>query len=248
MIATTGLEKKDASEVARFDRLAGTWWDPEGPMAPLHKLNPVRLGYIRARVCRHFALDERAIRPFTGLRALDVGCGAGLLTEPLARLGARVTGLDPAGEALEVARRRAREQDLDIDYRASSVEELVAEDGRFDLVCALEVVEHVPDPDAFLRGCVRLVRPGGALVLSTLNRTARAFALGIVGAEYLLGWLPRGTHSWRRFRRPSEVARPLRQAGADVIDVIGMVYDPLRDRFALSDDVSVNYLLFATVP
>jgi 2-polyprenyl-6-hydroxyphenyl methylase/3-demethylubiquinone-9 3-methyltransferase len=248
VIATTGLQKHDLSEIRRFDALARTWWDPTGPMAPLHKLNPVRLGYIRSRVCHHFALDEQTIRPFAGLRILDVGCGAGLLTEPLARLGACVTGLDPAEEALAVARRRAEEQDLVIDYRAATVEELVGEDGRFDLVSALEVVEHVPDPDAFLQGCVRLVRPDGALVLSTLNRTARAFALGIIGAEYLLGWLPRGTHSWRRFRRPSELARPLRRAGAETVDVTGMVYDPLRDRFALSEDVSVNYLLFATVP
>ena len=188
------------------------------------------------------------MRPFAGLRMLDVGCGAGLLSEPLARLGAKVTGIDPAADVLRVARRRAVDQELEIDYRQTTVEALAANGSRFDLVCALEVVEHVPDPDAFLATCVRLVRPGGALVLSTLNRTARAFALGIVAAEYVLGWLPRGTHSWRRFRRPSEVARPLRRAGAEVVDVTGTVYDPLRDRFVLSSDLQVNYMLFAALP
>jgi 2-polyprenyl-6-hydroxyphenyl methylase/3-demethylubiquinone-9 3-methyltransferase len=232
-------------EVRRFDELAASWWDPAGPMAPLHKLNPVRLAYIRERV---FAADQRKMRPFEGLSILDVGCGAGLLSEPLARLGGRVVAIDPAGDGLEVARRRAEEAGLDIDYRKASLGELSGGKARFDLVAALEVLEHVPDPSAFLADCVGLVRPGGAVVLSTLNRTARSFALGIVATEYLLGWLPRGTHVWRRFLKPSEIARPLRRAGAVVHDVTGMVYDPIRDRFRLSDDVSVNYLMFAVVP
>ena len=239
---------EDPREIERFDQLAREWWDPAGPMAPLHRLNPVRLAYIRDQVCRHLGRDPRRIRPFAGLEVLDVGCGAGLLAEPLARLGATVTGIDPASDPLEVGRRRAEAAGLEIDYRNAGIEDLAGAERRFDLVAALEVVEHVPDPARFIAACVSLVRPGGALVLATLNRTIRSFALGIVAAEYLLGWLPRGTHQWGRFLRPSELARPLRRAGAQVVDVTGVVYDPLRDRFRLSGDVAVNYLLFATMP
>jgi 2-polyprenyl-6-hydroxyphenyl methylase/3-demethylubiquinone-9 3-methyltransferase len=236
----------DARELERFARLAAHWWDETGPLAPLHKLNPIRLGYVRDRICGHLGRDPLAAQPLAGLAAVDVGCGGGLLCEPLARLGAAVTGIDLAAASIEAAADHARAAGLSIDYRLAAVEELVTERAWFDLVCAMEVVEHVADPAGFLAACAALVRPGGGLVLATLNRTFRAFALGIVAAEYVLGWLPRGTHQWSRFVRPSEAARPLRRAGLRIDDLTGVVYDPLRDRFRLSRDTAVNYMLFAT--
>jgi 2-polyprenyl-6-hydroxyphenyl methylase / 3-demethylubiquinone-9 3-methyltransferase len=235
----------DPTELARFDRLAERWWDEAGPLAPLHKLNPVRLAYIRDRACARFSRDAKGRRPLAGLDVLDVGCGGGLLTEPLARLGATVTGIDLAPANLAVARRHADTSGLDVTYRETSAEQLAADGEAFDLVCVMEVVEHVADQPGFLTACGRLVRPGGGLVLATLNRTFRSFALGIVAAEYVLGWLPRGTHRWSRFLRPSEAARPLRQAGLRIDNLTGVMYDPLRDRFRLSADPSVNYMLFA---
>jgi 2-polyprenyl-6-hydroxyphenyl methylase/3-demethylubiquinone-9 3-methyltransferase len=236
----------DAKERERFARLAGEWWDESGRLAPLHKLNPVRIAYLRDRICAHLGRDPLAPEPLAGLSVIDIGCGGGLLCEPLARLGAAVSGIDPTPESIEVAARHAAAAGLRIDYRVAAAEDLVAESRRFDLVCAMEVVEHVADPAAFLVACAALVAPGGGLVLATLNRTFRAFALGIVAAEYVLGWLPRGTHSWSRFLRPSEAARPLRRAGLRIEGVTGVVYDPLRDRFRLSSDPAVNYMLFAT--
>jgi 2-polyprenyl-6-hydroxyphenyl methylase / 3-demethylubiquinone-9 3-methyltransferase len=236
----------DAAELERFADLAPHWWDEAGPLAPLHKLNPVRLGYVRDRICAHLGRDPLRAQPLAGLAALDVGCGGGLLCEPLARLGATVTGIDPAPGSIEAAARHARAAGLAIEYRVATAQQLLAEGRQFDLVCAMEVVEHVADQEGFLRACAALVRPGGGLVLATLNRTFRAFALGIGAAEYVLGWLPRGTHNWRRFVRPSEAARALRGAGLRTLDLTGVVYDPLRDRFRLSPDPAVNYMLFAT--
>jgi 2-polyprenyl-6-hydroxyphenyl methylase/3-demethylubiquinone-9 3-methyltransferase len=236
----------DPAEIARFADLAATWWDEAGPMAPLHKLNPVRIAYVRDRLCAHLGRDPLAGPPLAGIAVLDVGCGGGLLCEPLARLGAAVTGIDLATPSIEVATRHAGAAGLRVDYRVADASQLAAERARFDLVCAMEVVEHVADPAEFLATCAALVRPGGALVLATLNRTFRAFALGIVAAEYVLRWLPRGTHTWSRFVRPSEAARPLRRAGLEIEDLAGVVYDPLRDRFRLSKDTAVNYMLFAT--
>ena len=236
----------DPAELERFADLAEHWWDASGPLAPLHKLNPVRLGYIRDRICARAGRDPLGEHPLAGLAALDVGCGGGLLCEPLARLGATVTGIDPAPASIEAAVRHARASGLAIDYRVAAAQQILAEGRRFDLVCAMEVVEHVADQERFLRTCAALVRPGGGLVLATLNRTFRAFALGIVAAEYVLGWLPRGTHTWSRFVRPSEAARALRRAGLRIDDLTGVVYDPLRDRFRLSRDPAVNYMLFAT--
>jgi len=218
-------------------------------MAPLHRLNPIRLGYIRDRITAHLRLDPAKLRPLSGVRVLDVGCGGGLLAEPLARMGAEVTGIDLAPAHIEVASRHAEEAKLAIDYRLAPVESLEGE--VFDLVCALEVVEHVADQARFLKACADRVRRGqgdaisGGLVMSTLNRTARSFALGIVAAEYILGWLPRGTHQWSRFVRPSEAARALRKGGLTMTDLTGVTYDPLRDRFRLSADPAVNYMLFA---
>jgi 2-polyprenyl-6-hydroxyphenyl methylase / 3-demethylubiquinone-9 3-methyltransferase len=236
----------DPAELERFAALADRWWDETGPLAPLHKLNPVRLAYIRDRICLRLGRDPLAEQPLAGLYALDVGCGGGLLCEPLARLGATVTGIDLTPESIDVAGRHARAAGLAIDYRVAAAAELVAERRRFDLVCAMEVVEHVADQEGFLQACAALVAPRGGMVLATLNRTFRAFALGIVAAEYVLGWLPRGTHRWQRFMRPSEAARSLRRAGLRTLDLTGVTYDPLRDRFALSRDPAVNYMLFAT--
>ncbi|MGI9437697.1 MAG: bifunctional 2-polyprenyl-6-hydroxyphenol methylase/3-demethylubiquinol 3-O-methyltransferase UbiG [Geminicoccaceae bacterium] len=233
----------------RFEALAAEWWDEAGPMAPLHRLNPVRLSYIRDQVTRHFGRDPVVRRPLEGLRVLDVGCGGGILTEPLSRMGAEVTGIDLAPGHIEVATKHAGEAGLRIDYRLAAVEAL--EEEVFDLVCAMEVVEHVADQEGFLKSCAARVRRGegtatsGCLIMSTLNRTARSFALGIVAAEYILGWLPRGTHQWSRFVRPSEAARALRSGGLGTTDLTGVIYDPLRDRFRLSEDPAVNYMLFA---
>ena len=235
----------DTAELERFAALAERWWDERGPLAPLHKLNPVRVGYVRDRIGARFGRDPLTERPLAGLSVVDIGCGGGLLCEPLARLGAEVTGIDLSPESIEAAARHARAAGLAIDYRVAAAEQLLAEAARFDLVCAMEVVEHVADQETFLYECAALVRPGGGLVLATLNRTFRAFALGIVAAEYVLGWLPRGTHRWSRFVRPSEAARALRRAGLTVADLTGVSYDPLRDRFRLSPDPAVNYMLFA---
>jgi 2-polyprenyl-6-hydroxyphenyl methylase/3-demethylubiquinone-9 3-methyltransferase len=245
--ARAAADTVDRDEIERFDRLAEDWWDPQGRFAPLHRMNPVRLGYLRDHACAVLGRDPRAVKPFAGLSAVDVGCGGGLLSEPLARLGARVTALDASTEAIGVARRHAAQAGLEIDYRVETAERLAAGPARFDIVASMETVEHVADVDAFLGSLTRLARPGGAIVLSTLNRTARSFALAIVGAEYVLRWVPRGTHDWRKFLKPSEVAGGLRRHGAAVRDLAGMVYDPLRGAWSLSPhDLAVNYLVFAT--
>lgn len=239
----------DAAEVAKFSRLAARWWDPQGEMEPLHRMNPIRLSFLRAQAVRHFGLDGESLTPLAGLRVLDVGCGAGLLCEPLARLGAEVTGIDAAEASLAVARAHAAASGLAIDYRHASAESLAEAGERFDLVTALEVVEHVGDVPAFLAACCALVRPGGALALSTINRTPRAFAFAIVGAEYLLRKLPRGTHDWRRFLKPSELAAGLRPQGLAVAELAGMVYEPLSGDWRLSRrDLGINYLLWAAKP
>ena len=235
----------DPDELRRFAELADRWWDEEGPWRPctssIRPASPTS-GSGSARASAAIRTTSGRSR---GSAAVDVGCGGGLLCEPLARLGAAVTGIDPARRNLAVAARHAASVGLAITYREIAVEQLAAEGHTSDLVCVMEVVEHVPDMPAFLAACGRLVRPGGGLVLATLNRTFRSFALGIVAAEYVLGWLPRGTHRWSRFVRPSEAARALRRAGLSVADLTGVSYDPLRDRFRLSPDPAVNYMLFA---
>ena len=236
----------DNAEIAKFAAMAEEWWDPEGKFRPLHKFNPVRLEFLRDRIASHFGLDATKVRPFDGLTILDIGCGGGLLTEPMARLGATVTGLDATERNVEVARLHAEQMDLEIEYKFATAAEL-AETGRtFDVVLNMEVIEHVADRDAFLADCAALVRPGGLMFLATLNRTAKAYMLAIVGAEYVMGWLPRGTHDWRRFVRPSEMAAPLREAGMALTAVSGVVYNPLRDRWSLSaNDLDVNYIAVA---
>jgi 2-polyprenyl-6-hydroxyphenyl methylase / 3-demethylubiquinone-9 3-methyltransferase len=241
-------DRVDAADVARYDALGEAWWDPRGSMAPLHRLNPTRIRYVRDTIMRQFEVAPAAALPLAGLSILDIGSGGGLLSEPLARLGGRVTGIDPAPNNVAVAARHAEQAGVVIDYRATTAETLAEAGEHFDVVLALEVVEHVPDPDAFIATACSLVRPGGLFILSTLNRTAKSFALAIVGAEYVLRWLPRGTHNWNQFRTPDEIATPVRMAGLKVLDRTGMVFDPLRNSWNLSRDTDVNYLLAATRP
>ncbi len=241
----TTASTADPQEIEKFSALAEDWWDPDGQFAPLHRLNPVRLTYVRDRLAAQFGRDPLQPRPLEGLSLLDIGCGGGLLSEPLTRLGARVTGLDASATSVEVAKRHAAQSGLEIVYRQGTAEDLAAAGERFDAVVSLEVVEHVADLETFLGAAVTLTRPGGALVLATLNRTPKSFLLAIVGAEYLLRWLPRGTHDWRRFVRPSELAAGLRRHGAAVTDMIGVAYNPLSDDWRLSRDLEVNYMLAA---
>jgi 2-polyprenyl-6-hydroxyphenyl methylase/3-demethylubiquinone-9 3-methyltransferase len=244
----SGAGTLDPDEVDRFARLASEWWDPKGKFRALHRIGPARLTFLRDEMVRHFALAGTGLRSLEGLRVLDVGCGGGLISEPLARLGARVTGLDPAPETIEAARRHAAGQGLDIDYRAGRVEELAAEAQTFDAVVCLEVVEHVPDVGAFLKTCAALARPGGLMLLSTLNRTLKAYLLAIIGGEYILRWLPVGTHQWDRFVTPAELARHLQAAGLGAPVVKGLVYNPLADTWSVGTDTDVNYLASAAKP
>ena len=236
----------DPAEVARFEKIAETWWDPNGSMKVLHKFNPVRLGYIRDEACRRFGRDPRSARSLEGLTILDVGCGGGVLSEPLARLGAEVTGLDPAPTNISVARLHAERAGVPLDFRNETVEAVVARGETFDMVLAMEVVEHVADVQAFVNACAQAVRPGGVLVMATLNRTLRSFASAIVGAEYILGWLPRGTHEWDKFVTPDELSQALGKAGFGVNDLTGVGYNPLRDSWSLTRDLAVNYMLLAS--
>lgn len=235
----------DAGEVARFNALAADWWNPKGSMAPLHVFNPVRLSYIREKAAAHFGLDAAARRPLAGKTLLDVGCGGGILSEPMARLGAKVTGLDPAEENIGVAKLHAEEAGLSVDYRAETVEAVVARGERFDIVLAMEVVEHVADVPAFVKSCCEAVAPGGLLFMATLNRTMKSYALAIVGAEYILRWLPRGTHDWNKFVTPRELEDAIAGGSFSVSDVVGVVYNPLTGAWSESRDTDVNYMLVA---
>lgn len=238
----------DRKEVEHFDALADRWWDEKGPFRTLHQFNPVRIAYIRDAAARHFGRDVRAERPFAGLRLLDIGCGGGLLCEPLSRLGFDVVGVDAAPRNIEAARRHAHHMGLAIDYRQDAAEVLAQAGEGFDLILAMEVVEHVADPDSFLRDIAGMVRPGGMIIAATLNRTLKSFAFAIVGAEYMLRLLPRGTHDWRKFLSPHEVARPLRQAGLTIGQAVGIHYNPLTGVFRLTDNLDVNYILTADRP
>jgi 2-polyprenyl-6-hydroxyphenyl methylase/3-demethylubiquinone-9 3-methyltransferase len=235
----------DDDEVARFSALADEWWDPRGKMAPLHKLNPVRLRYIRDVVCRHFARNAKALDCLSGLRLLDIGCGAGILSEPLARIGGQVVAVDPSAANIAAAKLHAKENEVAVDYRTGTAEALADAGESFDVVLAMEVVEHVADVNLFVRRCADMVRPGGLMVVATINRTLKSFALAIVGAEYVLGWLPRGTHQWDKFVTPNELQAALERHGLAVLDETGVVYNLIADRWQLSTDMDVNYMVVA---
>jgi 2-polyprenyl-6-hydroxyphenyl methylase / 3-demethylubiquinone-9 3-methyltransferase len=235
----------DAAEVARFSALAADWWNPNGKMATLHRFNPVRLGYIRDLTCRQFDRNPKHVGCLAGLRLLDIGCGGGLLSEPLARLGASVVGVDPSPRNIAVAREHAAGAGLAVDYRATTAEALADAGETFDVVLAMEVVEHVANVGLFVRRAAAMVKPGGLMVSATINRTLKSFALAIVAAEYVLGWLPRGTHRWDKFVTPNELEAALARSGLRQCDASGVVYNPLRDRWLLADDMDVNYMLAA---
>ncbi|WP_422378471.1 bifunctional 2-polyprenyl-6-hydroxyphenol methylase/3-demethylubiquinol 3-O-methyltransferase UbiG [Roseibium sp.] len=238
----------DSEEVARFSAMAAEWWDPTGKFKPLHKFNPVRLSYIKQEVCRQFGRDPKAADAFKGLRFLDIGCGGGLLSEPMARLGAEVVGADPSETNIEIARLHMQSSGLNIDYRAETAEALAEAGENFDVVLNMEVVEHVADVPLFLDATSRMVRPGGLMFVATINRTLKAYALAIVGAEYVLRWLPQGTHTYDKLVRPAEIEGPLQAAGLKVIDRSGVSYNPLTDSWAQSRDMDVNYMMLAERP
>jgi 2-polyprenyl-6-hydroxyphenyl methylase/3-demethylubiquinone-9 3-methyltransferase len=235
----------DETDVAQFSRLAAEWWNPQGPMAALHKFNPVRLAYVRDRACTHFGRDSKRLDSLAGLRLLDIGCGGGILSEPLARLGAIVVGADPSERNIAAARTHAEQAGVAVDYRCTTVEALADAGERFDIVLAMEVVEHVTDVGLFVTRCAEMVKPGGLMMIATINRTLKAFALAIVGAEYVLRWLPRGTHRWNKFVTPNELEIALARAGFEPTAETGVIYNPLADRWQLSTDMDVNYMLVA---
>jgi 2-polyprenyl-6-hydroxyphenyl methylase/3-demethylubiquinone-9 3-methyltransferase len=235
----------DAAEVARFAAQAASWWDPAGSFRPLHRLNPTRLQFIRDQLIAHFGRDSRSLTPFKGLALVDLGCGGGLIAEPMARLGFEVAAIDADRQAIGVAKAHSKAAGLEIDYRAGTVGRLARGRRRFDVVLALEVVEHLPDPQGFLTACGRLLKPGGAFIGATINRTPQSYALAIVGAEYVMGWLPRGTHDWNRFLRPSEFVLGLRRAGLVSTHLKGLRYRLTSSDWTPTDDLSVNYMLMA---
>jgi 2-polyprenyl-6-hydroxyphenyl methylase/3-demethylubiquinone-9 3-methyltransferase len=235
----------DPAEVAKFSALAAQWWDPAGKFAPLHKFNPVRLGFIRAEAAAHFGRDARSLRPFDGLSLLDIGCGGGLLSEPMARLGFQVTGADASEKNIGTASAHAVQSGLQIDYRAATADALLAEGRHFDVVLNMEVVEHVADVPAYLAACAALVKPGGLTFVATLNKTLKSLALAKIGAEYVLNWLPRGTHDWNRFQPPSELKTTLEESGLTILKTQGVSFDPLAWDWKLSCDVDVNYMVVA---
>jgi 2-polyprenyl-6-hydroxyphenyl methylase / 3-demethylubiquinone-9 3-methyltransferase len=238
----------DAAEIARFAARADAWWDPNGRFRELHRFNPVRLRFIRSQLLAHFKRAATALQPFTSLRLLDIGCGGGLVAEAMARLGFAVTGIDAGVEAISSARAHSKAVGLPIDYRLSTAEALAAQGEQFDAVVALELIEHVADRNVFYASLGKLVRPEGALIVATLNRTAKSFALAIVGAEYILQWLPQGSHDWRRFVRPSELAHGLERGRLRVTRLAGISFDPRAGEWSLCADLAVNYLAVAVHP
>lgn len=230
-------------EVARFTQMADAWWDPDGKFKPLHQINPIRTAFIREHVCRHFKLDAGADLPFKGLNILDVGSGGGLLSEQMAHLGATITGIDAGAKNVEIAKIHSSKSGLTINYRHATPEQLLGEDARFDVVLNMEVIEHVADTEAFMAASTELVNENGMLMLSTLNRTVKSLLLAKVGAEYILRWLPPGTHDWKKFLKPSELARLIRPFGFEFVELAGVIYNPLKDEWSISTrDLDVNYM------
>ena len=242
--SSTGGLTVDPAEIAKFSELSEEWWNPSGKMAPLHKINPMRLAYIRDAAARKFERNVKSLNCLSGLRVLDIGCGAGLLCEPLSRLGAQMIGVDPSASNIAAAKLHAEKGHLSIDYRCTTVEEMDLRE-RFDIVLAMEVVEHVSDVGLFLSRCAAMLKPGGMMVVSTINRNWKSFALAIVGAEYVLRWLPRGTHQWDKFVTPDELAKYLLDNRLVVTEQTGVVYSPFFDRWSLASDSDVNYMVIA---
>ena len=238
----------DPEEIERFSRIADEWWDPTGKFRPLHLLNPVRLRFIRDEICQHRQKDSKVASPLKGLNILDIGCGGGLLCEPMTRMGANVTGIDPATRSIEAAKVHAGEMGLEIDYRDSRAEDLLTAGETFDVVINMEVIEHVPDMPAFLKTCAGLLAPGGLMLASTLNRTPKSYGLAIIGAEYIMRWLPVGTHQWKRFVTPDELKQALLDGGLENVEMTGMSYNPLTGSWSLGSDLDVNYLAKARNP
>ncbi|MEM6665196.1 MAG: bifunctional 2-polyprenyl-6-hydroxyphenol methylase/3-demethylubiquinol 3-O-methyltransferase UbiG [Pseudomonadota bacterium] len=243
-----GQTTRDDDEIARFAALAAEWWNPVGKFRTLHKFNPVRLQFIRDTVCAHYGRSARTPKPFEGLRFLDIGCGGGLLSEPMARLGAEVVGADPAERNVEVARIHAAQSGVDVEYRAMTAETLHADGEKFDVILNMEVVEHVADVNLFLTTCAEMVKPGGLMFVATINRTPKAYALAIVGAEYVLNWLPKGTHTYDKFVTPDEIETALGSANMDVTSETGVRYNMLADTWEAARDMDVNYMLVAEKP
>ena len=235
----------DVREVQQFNALQGEWWNPVGKMKPLHRINPVRLAYIKQQIALNFRIDEKSPKPLTGLTILDIGCGGGLLCEPLSKLGATVTGIDPGGANIEIAKAHSNLSNLTIDYQITTAEDLVKTGAQFDIVLAMEVVEHVSNVSLFIEATTKLVKPQGLFIGSTLNRTLRSFALAIIGAEYVLRWLPKGTHSWDKFVTPQEFQTELEANGFDRCEATGMSYSPFTDSWKQTRDTAVNYFISA---
>jgi 2-polyprenyl-6-hydroxyphenyl methylase/3-demethylubiquinone-9 3-methyltransferase len=248
MTAPASVSSTDPKELAKFSAMAAEWWDPTGKFKPLHKFNPVRLQFIRDQISRHFDLGAKESKPLEGISLLDMGCGGGLLSEPMCRLGATVTGADALAVNIKTAAVHAAEQGLDIDYQEATAELLLERQATFDVVLAMEIVEHVASVPEFLTTCAGLVKPGGMIILATLNRTLKAYGLAILGAEYVLRWVPAGTHDWQKFVKPDEMKRPLTAAGFNVEAPCGVSYQPLTGTWATSKDTDVNYMMVATKP
>ncbi len=234
------------AEIQNFSKDSSHWWDEKGPFKPLHRLNPIRLDYIKQQICAHFDRDYKGLKTYQGLDILDVGCGGGLVCEPMARLGANVTGIDADENAIAVATEHAADNDLNITYQATSSDALVKTGQKFDVVLALEIIEHVDQPDLFVQSIMNLCKPNGLVIFSTLNRNPKSYALGIVAAEYILGWVPKGTHNWKKFVKPSELSKMIKQHGGKPNDICGLAFNPIKNEFHLApQDLEVNYLMSA---
>jgi len=246
MSSPNSASTADAQEIANFTRMAEQWWDPRGKFRPLHQINPLRTQFVVENAAKHFGLDRGAEKPLSGLDIIDVGCGGGILSEQMAALGGNVTGIDAGGKNIEIAKVHAKKSGLDINYQNVLPEDMALEGKRFDIVLNMEIIEHVSDTEAFMAASAKLLKDNGVMVLSTLNRTIKSFLLAKIGAEYILRWLPVGTHNWDKFLKPSELAHLIRPHGLEFTEIEGVIYNPLNDSWAISKtDLDVNYMAFA---